>query len=427
MNGFIKNPIILEEGYKVDDLLDFSNEVGRLNRTIQRIPYSSLVGYVGKFGSGKSTALFQLQKEYAEDKNSKWFEFDAWKYPERKDLWEGFVIDIADQLGNKTNTAKKIDGKTNTGKAVGAIAKIAQAIGIAPALSFVIEKFSYLFEGQPIERVFEIQELLKSFFSTLKEENIFIIVEDLDRSGDAGRFFLETLRQFVKNNLPEKRIIILVPIGTEVYDNAVDHRASYQKVLDYILFFSPRGISFSNFIDEVFEPTAFPSEMEVRANEKRKTPWKEQLIDWFAIATSHKLTIREIKVALRFANISYLDLREQGYEADPRIVLAFTLLNHIFSEGGSRLITTIEKENPIGHNSPISKLLQAIARNNDIKTYEGDGWIPAKIKLVEDNSFVIPKHRTARIAGTSNREEVYYLSDLYLIPFGKKYANKINE
>lgn len=432
MTGFIKNTDALEEGHKVEDLLDFSSEVQRLNDAVARIPRSSLIGYVGKFGSGKSTTIYQLQKQFSTDKTSKWFEFDAWKYPERKDLWENFVLDIADQLGGRKRAQRKIEGKETKSAVVdittdivgagmelmeGIAGSASEYLGKAAEKLQIADKLVGIFKRSSARRVFEIQELLSSMISALKEDNIFIIVEDLDRSGDAGRYFLETLRQFIKNNLPEKRIIVLVPIGTEVYDKNPEHRASYQKALDYIFFFSQTGINFSRFIDEVFEATAFPETTEIQPHVSLPTPWKAQLVDWFGIAINNGLTVREIKVALRFADLAHANLCEQGYEADPRIVLAFTLLNHIFTEGGTRWISRITTQNPIGNNCPIFLFLQAISCNEIPSTFNTGRWMLAPTELVRDNKFKVPTYQDSR---RQEKEGVYFLSSFYLIPFGQK-------
>ncbi len=418
MTSFIKNIDILEEAYKVDDLLDFNPEIERIDRIIKRIPNSSLIGYIGRFGSGKSTAIYQLQKKHISDKsNIKWLEFDAWKYPERKELWEGFVLDIADQLGDKKKVQKKISGRSKTAENLGASANIALAVSAAAGSSFYVglpalfvSKFTHIFSGRPAERVFEIQAILNNLLSSCKEESIFIAIEDIDRSGDAGKYFLETLRQFIKNNLPKKRIIVFVPIGTEAYEKNNDHRDSYHKVLDYIEFFEPKRLNYSKFLDAVFDPNSFPEATEVETNIKRKTVWKEHLLDWSQLAASQKLTIREIKNVLRAANLRYGDLVEQGYKPDPRIVLALTLLHYIFTDTGSRWSTRIDLYNPIRINCPVSPFLQAVTHNCTLAEFNKGSWVKAEIRWINNNDFSFPTFVTERIGETGH----FILSDFYL-------------
>ena len=210
---------------------------------------------------------------------------------------------------------------------------------------------------------------------------------------------------------------MIVPIGTEVYNENSGHRASYQKALDYILFFNPQGISFSRFINEIFDDSVFPQSTEVQKNVRHVTPWKKQLEDLFGVATNNGLTIREIKAILRFADIAHANLCNNGHQPDPRIVLAFTLLDHIFTEDGKRWITKFSTTNLIDGNYPTSHFLQAVARNNDFVTFARSGWKQAPTELISDGNFSIPIFTEPRFR---DEQMKYLLSDFYLIPFGQK-------
>ena len=107
--GFIENHELLKEDSRVKDCFDLTEIIKSFTSTLDRIDKSSIIGLVGKFGSGKSTMLHQIYK--AKKTECIWVHFDAWKYPDRKDLWEGFVIDFASQVGEGEETLNKIDGK----------------------------------------------------------------------------------------------------------------------------------------------------------------------------------------------------------------------------------------------------------------------------------------------------------------------------
>lgn len=418
MNGFIKDKEVLEEDYRVDDLLDFSSEIDRLDNLISKITYSSLVGYIGKFGSGKSTTIFQIGKRYKKSgEGDNWLEFDAWKYPERKDLWEGFVLDIAEQLGKKSEIHNKLDG---TGmeplKNTSAIASIVASLSGNLILAPILDKISTLFKGKRIERVFEIQNLLSALFSSIDDKNIFIVIEDIDRSGDAGRYFLETLRQFIKNNLRDKRIIVIVPIGEEIYNMNKELQASYHKVLDYISFFSPSGVIFKRFIKEIFNDKSFPEYFKDSSSTQQPSKWYDHLEAWCNIATSASLTMREIKSAIRLSNLNYINLKDQGYNPDPRIVLAITLLNYINTDvGGKRLITRIGHSRPINQDCPIYFLLLLIATNtSDSEEFLKKHFVEKNTIFVKGSTYTIPVF----FENIKEKQAYYILSDLYLIPFG---------
>ncbi len=415
MTSFVLDKEMLEEEYKVDDLLDFSIEVDKLDQTIENIPqYSSLLGYIGKFGSGKSTAIYQLMKKQEADPNIIWLEFDSWKYPERKDLWEGFVLDIAHQIGTRDKIVKKIDGKQSEDKKA-----LIDVVSGIPGLSSLkgLERFV---DTSPAKRVFEIQEILIGMLSSLKADNIFITVEDIDRSGDAGCFFLETLRQFIKDNLPEKRIVVIVPIGTEVYKQESKHYESYQKVLDYTLFFEPKNIKFDNFIEKVFDPKAFPGTFKESEFNQVESKWKDHLLDWFSVALSNNLTIREIKKIIRFANnVGYKSLIQLEYSPDPRVLLGFSLLQNLSSEGGGNWISVIKKEGHLQDRCPIHKYLQAIGHNTNLARLKED-YTLGKLFLLKGKDFNVPEYRERMM----KLEDVgFYLSNYYLIPFLGKGVN----
>ena len=89
IHGFIKNDNLLAEDHHIDDLFDLESEKIKISGKLESINRSSVLGYIGKYGSGKSTLLYQIFK----DKDN-FIEFDAWKYPDRKELWKYFVLEI---------------------------------------------------------------------------------------------------------------------------------------------------------------------------------------------------------------------------------------------------------------------------------------------------------------------------------------------
>jgi len=427
MEGFLKNAELLEESFKVNDLLGFEDEIARLDGLLRTIRYQSMVGYIGRFGTGKSTALYQLRKKYEEEGRTKWFDFDAWKYPERKDLWEGFVLDVADQLDKKKRVAKRIDGDSKIVEGVGIVARIAAALKTAGASELISGQLISLFKNKPIERVFQMQELLTEMFKGVKEQTIFIVVEDIDRSGDAGCYFLETLRQFIKSANLEKRVIVLVPIGAEVYEKNDHFRESYHKVFDYLMYFELKNINFDKFIVEVFDAEKMWSSHKESPNVERPVDWKGQIKDWFNIAISNRLTIRDIKLVLRSADRHYIDLVERGFEPHPLIVLCFTLLNHTndkknskfryirYASEGERKLTPL--------NSIASQLLQAIAHGCDVEKFKTGYGVQGDILLVSAEKIKTPILYSDTDKAGEGRRVTYHLSDFYLIPFGLNRKN----
>lgn len=408
MNGFVKEELLLEEQHRVPDHLNFSEEVDRLHNLISKIVHSSMISYVGKYGSGKSTVLYQLEKLLTDNHSAFFFEFDAWKYPERKDLWEGFVIDIAEQLGRKKSVINKIDSTRGIVQKTGGLIFDSMTIALSGVSLSISKVFNSLFKDKPITRVFELQDLLIRMLGSIEDKNIYIVVEDIDRSGDNGVFFLETLRQFIKNNLPEKTIIVLTPIGTEAYVDR-NRNEAYQKIFDYTLHLDTRSIDYEQFIDAFFDKNAFDS----------NTVWKEHLIDWFSIVKAHNYTPREIKAVIRSANLAYKNLIEKGFTVDVRLMLCFAYLYTHIENAHQRYISKVNVERKIVQNTPMHNLFIAVANNKSLEqTIKSYHLLP--IDLISENGFPIPKLNEHFVAN----EQTYLLSDYYLNPFEKSAPQK---
>ena len=316
---FIKNHNLLKEDSHVEDLFDFSEVAKTFEKKLDSIPESSIIGLIGKFGMGKSTMLYNIQKKREKrKKDERWFEFDAWKYPERKDLWEGFILDFTkDVLSEKRfkKLTKEIEGNKYKG-IKDLISVLSKGLNLVLPGSNILENLNLLFHSSSIKRVFEFQRLFLNVINEqIKEhiKNIFTIIEDIDGSGDRGIFFLETLNNFLKvtskDNKLNKKVIIIVPIGTLSFHEKI---ISYQKCLDYIEFFNPEVKSFDKFLSKVIK--------EKFLNGNSLT----QLSSFFEylLLKRDEITIRTIKLILRKAEISYIKLKSDGFEPDIRVIIA---------------------------------------------------------------------------------------------------------
>ncbi|NQV00088.1 MAG: hypothetical protein HQ538_05070 [Parcubacteria group bacterium] len=337
--GFIKNKEILEEDYRVNDLLDYSNIINDFRGVLERIDNNAAVGLIGDFGSGKSTMLYQLYKK-ENKKKERWINFDAWKFPGRKELWEGFVLEVVKELdkGLFNKVKNEIDGKKYSG--IKNLIKVIFRGGniFLPGLS-IGENLTSLFNSSPIRRVFEFQEILSNII--IKEnKDIYIIIEDIDRSGDKGIFFLETLKNFIKENQFNKKIIVIVPIGTDNFEKEKD-KQSYLKVLDHRYNFKPKNINFEQFIKSLFKDD-FLKENKVL----------NYLNYFFRFLLEKNLNIRGIKHILREANIKYQKLKDrEKKEIDIRTFILFSSI--------------VEVPNNYGKNNEISVLIDNKRRIRD--------------------------------------------------------------
>lgn len=325
MSGFIKEHSFLEEDYRIIDLFDFSKIIKSFGDKLTSITKNSVIGLVGKFGSGKSTMLYQIYKDKSEDDEEKWINFDAWKYPDRNDLWEGFVLDFADQIGERKRVRARIEGKGTKSKVIDVATDILSEItDRLPDLNF-IEKFTDVFKRSPATRVFEIQEILKGLITKVNKD-LYIIVEDIDRSGDKGMFFLETLRHFIKENKFDKKIVIIVPIGDEALKEKSD---PYAKCLDYYFDFQASDIKFNQFITNVFAKEAVESDGNF-------VPQIDLLFR--NLIRSKGITPRDIKKIIRIANVEYQELIKDGKKWDIRLILNFIALRVLNEKTGSHYV-----------------------------------------------------------------------------------------
>ncbi len=112
-NSFVKNHHYLKETHQVKDLLDFTPISSKCLNELRNIRHSSLYAVFGAYGSGKGTMLHQLASK--PEQNTFWFQFDAWKFPERKHLWEGFVLEFVRQCDPALfeKVRRNIDGEHN--------------------------------------------------------------------------------------------------------------------------------------------------------------------------------------------------------------------------------------------------------------------------------------------------------------------------
>lgn len=247
--------------------------------------------------------IYNIEKNCSEP--IKWIHFDAWKYPERRDMWEWFILDTAEQIWTwRKNTADEIDGKDIT------ISEwILTTLSIIPWL-WGLDKLNKIFESRWAKRIFDLQEILKKIILSY-DKDITIVIEDIDRSWEYGILFLETLNQFLKHYLWEKNIKIITLISKDSYNKNLE---SYLKCVDAFEFFVPNYKNFEKFVDTYFNsfvPNTF---------DPTGTLTKPQITS-FLFELSKVMSIRLIKNILRKADLVYKRQDEDKILSDFRIVI----------------------------------------------------------------------------------------------------------
>ena len=110
-NSFIKNEELLEERVTDNDFLNIDASVTILSEKMSASNKHIVIGVVGEYGIGKSTLISNVRKVH-KDKDEKWIHFDAWQFPDRKELWDGLVLETARELNKLNEVKRKVEGVT---------------------------------------------------------------------------------------------------------------------------------------------------------------------------------------------------------------------------------------------------------------------------------------------------------------------------
>ncbi len=396
-NGFIQNEDLLEEKSQVNDMLDSGLFCQKFISKLDSIIGTAVISLVGPFGSGKSTMLYQIMNS---NTAAQWVEFDAWKYPDRKDLWEGFVIDLISSIcPQKLATVKgKIKGTQNDDKK--ALIKVLSKI---PGFA-AIEGFNHFLETSPATRVNEIQNILREHLEGI-EKDLFIVIEDIDRSGDAGIFFLETLKQFLRTSCFTKKIVVIVPIANENYEKNID---SYLKCIDYFEFFEHGEMKLAQFVDEIFDKNLFTEDLKIEgtsrviwsgANRRSQTiSFLEGLFEQMP-----KMSLRLLKLIIRKANLTFKTQSLDDHDPDYRITICFEASKYFKKDEASTYYDDFKKNNTVPRGNIFSSFLFSILIN-------GDSIYELRRSLTGKDKVLVAPTRDFKLFGRANNNKASYPS-----------------
>ena len=318
--GFIKDLALLDEKIADTDFLDIGKSVEELHQKIISFDKNSFLGIVGAFGVGKSTLIEKVKLKHCSEENTTdtWIHFDAWQFPARKELWDGLILDTAKQVGKLENTKRHLEGNrhqdtslvVNIGMTV---AKIFSPI-LSPAIEMAGDGAKYFLQETPARRVFEMQEVFTALLSTIDSQRIVFVLEDVDRSGSDGLFFLETFKQFLNNTKLEKRVIVLVPISNDSYYTHLD---TYLKCLDYVEFYGKSPKDLGLFVEK-FYVKDLPLRNEILASLLSEI-----------YRTYPDMTLRKIKLILRQANLNYIEFTRLECKPSSLVCIAVEVAKYI--------------------------------------------------------------------------------------------------
>lgn len=389
-SSFVADDSLLEETARVEDLLNLDTTVDYYEKRIRGIKRSGILAVLGPFGSGKSTVLYQVEMRMKDKPKDgvTWINFDAWKYPERKDLWEGFILDFAYQIGVRKEAQQKIEGRSQGYTAGEIVASIAAGLS---GLGGIVEGVSKLFKEAPATRVFELQSLLQQMIEKQGRDTI-IVVEDVDRSGDFGLRFLETLREFLHGLKIEHKCVVIAPIGDSEFE---DNQRVYLKCIDYFDRFRLREVKLETFVDKVFRPDLFEGEFK---DHNKKTRWtgvkrRGQICSFLEalLRDSSGINMRTIKLILRSADQMFAQQVNDGFEPDFRATIGFEASKYIM-DGSRSQFERFQVSGSVDGHSYLGALLYSMALNRDTilnAAHPGEkaetNYSPVDIKLAKYN------------------------------------------
>ncbi len=361
---------LIEEDYRVNEgLVEFDSE--RLKIDLAAIEQTAVVALVGDYGAGKSTALHNIAKE-ASDKDSLWLQFDAWRYPERKGLWDGLVIEVAKQLGTEASISRKVDGnKSALGKWGSIVGEIfVQANEVLPDIKIadkliegrgaskvakVASRASELFGRSPAKRAYDFEQILADLLIGVDSNTVYIVAEDTDRSGRDGMNFLETINFFLKNNKKlvesDKKVIVIAPVGTDHYRV---NKQNYYKCVDIALRYEPTVKSVDKFIDAVF------SDELLSTDDGMLMTNLVEFVSEILSSKSYDVSIRSLKAILRQSYQAYSRLLATEKNVDWRAVLVVEAMRSIQYRNDITLLDHANSTGAIAGGSIFSGLLLTI-------------------------------------------------------------------
>jgi hypothetical protein len=338
------------------DSLGYENEIAHVKSRIDRLVKKkkhSIIAYLGPFGVGKSTILNEVHKQ---SKEYSWVTFEMWRYANRNELWDAFVIRLASELSarkDESDIADEVEGTTlniferplvllwvffilvgltvlsfvawnsfkDDGQFWEAYFKYAVPT-ILPVLILVglgwFLQLTFITNKRPLRRVFELENILFRSIKRMKKPLI-VVVEDVDRSSEDGAIFLETLNHFLgKLTSKSKPIVVIAPQSAQSFNKADDHT---YKGLETALKIYDEKIYFNSSISD---------ESIAKFYEDLGTDpsWKNQITQATqAIVSAHRktFTIRLLKHALR----EVVQFSEMNSDINPVISLAIILSRYV--------------------------------------------------------------------------------------------------
>ena len=355
MVGFIKDLNFLQEYNNPKDLFGYSKHARGLYAYLVSLPKeASIIALVGPYGIGKSFLVNLIREIFKEEKKAHWFNFEAWRYEDRKDLWKAFIAelgeDVAETLYKRQiqryprkllNDLRDLWSGTNHMMLALILAVVFTAIGLSNAFedasfmeaaTFVAAVFALMFAvlglylRDPLRRQEGYERSLKDIIRKLDKEGyqkLYVVLEDVDRSMDQGLLFIETLslflRRFCPKDLASLSVKFIVPISDQSF-KLPSRNASLLKAVDYSYPFNVKQLDIKGLVAKVFKKEFAEIKMQGYA---------DKLFNILFASRHNRLNLRTWKIILRGANYRYTHLKEtKKFKVQPIICIAVEMMKY---------------------------------------------------------------------------------------------------
>ncbi len=248
---FMDLDFLVDDGGNIDCIAEYKSRAALFLKSIDSKKVNYIYWIIWGWGVWKSTYITTIKSK---DKTGKWVLFDSREFPDRKDLWDGFILKFIWAVANDTEVDKfmsRVDGRIYIPKnVITQITYILPAVIIAFFLHYIdlsfktdiisvykifkdiiwnglialllgmiwVATFLIRINKDPVSRVLSYQKNFKFRLDKflLKDDREFdkivVVLEDIDRSWDEWIFFMETLKNFFSKNAFDVPVIFLCPI-----------------------------------------------------------------------------------------------------------------------------------------------------------------------------------------------------------------------
>ena len=250
MEEIFKNPELLKESNRDFDFFSFEEYAKNLHNNLKSNTFPAVTTLVGEYGTGKSVLLNEVKKltdESTAKNKPKWVFFECWQYPDKKDLWEALILDLVEQIDGEKKRNQMLSSYSNieswrewfsrylnkTGAAIAVVVATAfltwlisddnvRDFLIPVATAFVVvlvASIELLTKPESKSAVSRLSDYKSELEKTLLSHKgpLYIVLEDVDRAGELGRRFFETVSHFVKEKkFTKKKLLGSMPASTTI-------------------------------------------------------------------------------------------------------------------------------------------------------------------------------------------------------------------